>query len=865
MGSIREMLNPRSVALIGASDAKGSVGLVLLNNLLGSGSHTLFPVNPNRQSVLGQTCFPHIADVPQHVDLAVIATPAATVPAVVRECGEAQAGAAVIISSGFADSGPEGRRREKELGELIRNYRTRVIGPNSMGLVVPRIGLNATFLRASPPVGNIAFISQSGAVGDALVDWAAHEGIGCSLVTSFGSMIDVGFGEVIDFLGQDFNTRSIILFMENVGNAKRFISAARACARTKPIIVLKPGRSLQSSEVLAAATGQAIGDDLVYDAAFKRTGIVRVREVGELFNVAQVLDSQHLPNGPAMAIVTNAAGVGLAALDTLAEVGGKSAKLSAPSIERLKALCSPTWNENNLIEMSADANETLYMDVIDACLHDEGVNGVLVVYTPRASADPVGLARRLIDVSKKTAKSIIAVWMGGALAAEGRHTLLLGNVPAHAAPEEAVRTYMYMYHYRRNIELLYETPVDVHAEPTLRNHLKALLGRRLNEQKHHLGTAEALSVIRNYGLKPAQMAVATDVGEVGAAAKSFGLPVTITVRSAEGDHCLPLVATSNDLDDTLWKLERHREEGVEIIVAKERPPADMELTLESKRDPDFGAIIILSAAEGNAIALPPLNQVLAQRLIEEAGINSDCQGANDRQELVRQVEKLLICFSNIVVDFPEVERVRVALSAGAEGSVATDAVVALDTNYVPSSPYPHLVVAPYPSRYNATWRLRDGTHIVLRPIKPEDEPMTTEMLATVSEETLRVRFFSVLEITHDFLMRFCDIDYDREICIIAEAGNGNKKRMIGGVRLITEPDTLRAEFALLVHDRYQGLGLGSKLVDTVIGIAQEKGLEEIYGTVLTDNHKMLTLARQLGFRTKTLRDGITIISLPLRT
>ncbi|OPX95833.1 MAG: Succinyl-CoA ligase (ADP-forming) subunit alpha [Syntrophorhabdus sp. PtaB.Bin006] len=876
MGSIKEMLNPQSVALIGATDKESSIGKAVLTNLLQATDRPLYPINPNRQSVLGVPCFSSIRDVPSHVSLAVIVTPAHTVPTVARECGEAGVAGAIILSSGFGESDPQGMMLRTEIVEIRKQYGMRIIGPNCLGVILPRIGLNTTFLATNPKPGNIALLSR--ALGDAILDWGGTMGIGFSMFVSLGHMIDVGYGDLIDFLSEDYNTKSIMIYMENVGDAKRFISAARSFALSKPIVVLKPGRSEAGAQFIASRTGRPTGDDRVYDAVFKRVGLVRVREIADLFNMAGVLDSRHLPGGPRLAIITNAGDVGIMATDALADLGGELARISGSRTDEPDFFLPEQWGRDEPIDIMGDTDTRRYIKTVEACLSDEGVDGILVIYTPRAAAQATDVSRALIEMSQKTAKPIIVTWIGGERATEGRRILLQNNVPAYATPEEAVKTYLYMYRYRKNIDLLYETPAEVaQMDPPLINYLKAAVRQAAKDQRHILGTEQSLDLLKNYRIRIARTAVVKHLDEILRTAQGVGFPLLLTIRHLheESEDQVIFLATGEEME-TAYREVRQRigqgdtanKQDVEVILQKTVAPDDYRLKLESKRDPEFRTVLVLSRFTGEAgdacVALPPLNQILARRFLERAGVYSALKGTDAGQATLAKLEDVLLSFSNLVVDFAEIERLELVLRVRQPDVLAGDIKIIPSRDCHNSTLHPHLVIAPYPSRYITVWSLPDGTEVLLRPIRPEDEPMSREMLATLSEETVRTRFFTPRAITRDLLIRSCNIDYDREIAIIVEIKKDGTKRMIGGARLISEPDSGKAQFAILVHDDFQRMGLGAKLIDILIGIAQEKRLDEIYGLVLTENRKMLALCRKLGFKVKWEPDGVSRVTLSLK-
>jgi len=888
MGNLRNMLSAKAVALIGATEKEGAIGRTILENLLPSNKAKVYPVNPNRKKVLGVDAYPDIAGIPEHVDLAIIATPARTVPGVVEECGKAGVNGVVIISAGFKEIGEEGRKLEGELDESRRKYGMRVLGPNCLGFVRPGIGLNATFLKGDLPPGNIAFLSQSGALGRAIVDWAANAGVGFSMIASVGSMIDVDFGDLIDFLGEDDTTRSILIYMEGVGNARKFMSAARAFARHKPIIVLKPGRFAESAKAARSHTGAMVGDDAVYDAAFRRVGVVRVREIAGLFNAAQVLDSDRLPHGPRLAIVTDAGGPGVMATDVLIDLGGELAKLSDETIKEIDTFLPPYWSKANPVDVLWNADIAKYVKSFDTCLRDPMVDGVLVIYVPRESASSEELAGEVARLTKGTWKPVITTWMGGKAVEKGRRIFIENNLPTYETPEEAVRTYLTMYNYRRNLDHLYETPAELPVhEPPDREQLKATIREILLKGRTRLNEEESKRLLVRYGIPATVPQCATDADAAVSIADTLGYPVAIKVVSPDISHKSDVGGVMLGLDSSATL--KHAFETLVRTVGKRAPHAaiqgvtvqrmienvDYELILGAKRDKDFGSVILFGMGgtaaefvEDFSIGLPPLNQTLAKMLMQGTKVYKMLQGFRDKAPAnFKELEEILVRFSNLIVDSPEIAEIDINPLAIADGKTyALDARIVIDRGYIEcGSRYPHLVITPYPTRYITSWKLRNGTDVLLRPIRPEDEPLEQEMTASLSRESMRMRLFSSLrEADHEWLILFCNIDYDRHMAIVAEITENGKRKIIGVGRLVMEPDFQSGEFAIVIHDRYQREGLGYKLVEMLIGIGRERGLEEVVGNVLAENEKMLKLARKLGFTTQWLAGGVTKVTLKLK-
>jgi acetyltransferase len=810
VGNLKKMLDPKTIAFIGSEDREGSIERSILDNLLASEGRQIFAVSPDRIKMFHLDCYPSVSFIDEHIDLAVIAVHDELITDITEECGKKGVEGAIIVSAG-----PKYERKkfENEIWNIRKNYGIRIIGPDSNGIILPNNNLNTTFLKAHPVAGNIAFISQSSTIGNTMLHWGMDNHIGFSMFVSLGSMVDVDFADLIDFLQEDYCTKSIMLYVEHIKDAKKFLSASRCFARNKPIVVFKPGRYPQSTETLFSRTGVETGSDAVYDAAFRRVGIVRTKETMDFFDTAKVLVSRSLPRGSRLAVITNSGSISIIACDTLTEQKGQLARLSEKSMKSLCRIMPSYWNANNPFDLFGDADIERYIEATDVCLRDDGVDGVLIVYAPAPYHDPGELARRIVELSLKTAKPIVAVWMGGQYSREGFDILKEANIPVYTTPEVAVRACMYMFKYRRNIEILNETPEEAPENIMgLTNHLKAVIRNAVKGNKEILTGEEAANFLKNYEIPV------------------FKIP---------------------DSDEKSAMSER--------IVD--------EWALRSKKDIDFGTVILFISMTGGdrytigfAVGLPPLNQVLAKYIMDEA----EFLAAN--KSAMRHMEEVLINFSRLIVDFPEIAEIEIEVVVTADDRVyAKNTIIQIEKKYQKGvAHYPHLVIMPYPKRYIMPWRLRDGRDVMLRPIKAEDEPLIKEMMSTLSEETLRLRFFVAMEIDHRMLMNFCNTDYDREIAIVAELYEGNKKKIIGSGRLVIEPDSGSGQFALSVHDDFHGQGLGEKFLGITIGIAQDKGLREVYGIVLTENEKMLKLSRKMGFKLLKLPDGITRVSLELK-
>jgi acetyltransferase len=890
MGDLMKMFDPAAVALIGATEREGTPGRALLQNLipLKEKGRSVFPVNPGRKKVLDLDCFPSISDVPKTVDLALIVTPAPTVPGLIEECGKAGVAGAMIYSEGFREAGAKGETPQKELVALGKKTGVRILGPASLGFMRPHLGLNMTPLSTTPDKGNIAFISQSGAFGRALLDWGMDMHIGFSMYASLGSMGDIDFGELIDFLGYDPHTRSIMLYIEDeIGDVKEFASAARGFARNKPIVALKPPRIPVGKSDALSHTGQMASHERVYDAVFKRVGVVRVKSAADLFNAASVLDARHLPKGPRLMIVTNAGGVGVMAHNALCEMGGKLANLTEENATKLKALMPHDRDATNPADLSRSADVDEYERAVRICLNDPGVDGVLVIFTAQGVGKPHEVAQAMGRLAREAWKPIITTWMGGGDVREAREVFLQNNIPTYATPEEAVRTYLYMYSYERNLELMYETPSDLSVDQAPpKNNLKTFIKRAVASNRIVLTEEESKRFLVNYGIPTIKTFMTHTPEQAVGAAAAIGYPLVlkiaspdITYKSDVGGVVTGINSAEELRTEYVRMIERVKQQSPNaqitgVTVQKMLERIDYEVILGAKKDEDFGSVIMFGMGgtavqifQDFAIGLPPLNQTLARRLIEETKAYRLLRGYRGKQPAdLTKLEQIIVSFTNMIIDFPEIKEVDINPIAVTNGTTyALDARIVIDkTSLDYATPYPHLIITPYPTKYIMTWKMNDGTEVLLRPIRPEDEPAEHEMLMSLSEKTLRERFFQAIKhITHEMHVRFCNIDYDREMAIVAELRQGEKNRIIGIGRLIMEPDAKKAEFAVVVHDDFHGKGLGYKLVDMMIGIAQEKGLEETYALVQSDNTKMLAVCKKLGCSIEPLPDKLSRVTLQL--
>ena len=868
-----KIFSPKTVAVIGASNNPSTVGYALMKNLIASGyTGVIYPVNLKQKSVLGVRCYPEVGQIPDEVDLAVIATPSHTVPGLVRDCGEAGVGGLLILSAGFKEVGEEGDRMAAEMLEIARGYGMRIVGPNCLGLINPRLRLNASFANRMALPGNIAFISQSGALCTAILDWAAEQNVGFSHFVSIGSMIDVGFHDLIDYFGNDSRTSCILIYMESLTNARQFMSAARAFARSKPIIVLKSGRSEEGSKVALSHTGTLAGNDASFDAAFKRAGILRVERISQMFNMAQALSMQKRPRGKRLAIVTNAGGPGVLATDYLMAHGGELAQFTATTFGRLNEILPPTWSHGDPVDVLGDASPERYREAIKACLADPNVDGLLTIFTPQAITRPEAVARELLALSKTTNKTMLAAWLGEQDVEEARDILEGGGIPNYRYPESAVDSFLKMHQYAENIKLLTETPATTpHQFTPDTERARALLDEVIQEGRYALTENEAKALLQAYQIPVLDTRLVHSEAEAGQVAAELGFPVVMKIVSPDIQHKTDVGGVRLNIRTELEAQSSYRR--IMNAAREARPDAELlgvlvepmvgrryELLIGSKKDPIFGPVIVFGMG-GVAVevfkdlhmGLPPLNMNLAQRIIEETKIYKLLKGYRGMPGVdIPTIQFLLYKFAYLVMDFPEIGEVDInPFVVDEEGGVVLDAKVILDREIAgkPVKPYSHLIISPYPKEYVTTYTLRNGQEAVLRPIRPEDEPMEEEMFSKFSEETQYFRFFEYIpQVTHAMLVRYTQIDYDREMAIIAELDEDGRKVMAGVARIVADITRNSAEFAIVIADPWQGQGLGNRLTDYILQIAVQMNIKTVYANILKTNVKMIHILKKRGFR-----------------
>ncbi len=875
---------PKSVAVIGATEKAGSVGRTVLWNLISSPfGGTVFPINPKRSNILGLKAYPSLADVPDPVELAVIVTPAPSVPGVMAECVEAGVRGAIVISAGFKEIGPEGEELERQVLEQARRGRIRVIGPNCLGVMNPINGLNATFAAGIARPGNVGLISQSGALLTAILDWAREEQVGFSSVTSLGSMLDVGWGDLIYHLGDDPNTNSIIIYMETVGDARAFLSAAREVALTKPILVIKPGRTAQAAKAAASHTGSLTGSDEVLDAAFRRVGVLRVDAIEDLFSIAEVLAKQPRPRGRRLSILTNAGGPGVLATDALISGGGQLTELTPETMEAFNAILPGPWSHNNPVDIIGDAPPERYAAALEIAAKDPGSDGLLVILTPQAMTDPTRTAEQLVPFAHIEGKPVLASWMGGADVEAGTAVLRRAGIPTFPYPDTAVDMFNYMWRYSDGLRALYETPVlpDDEASAVNRALAREVIDAARGEGRTILTEFESKQVLSAYGIPITETRIAASEDEAVAAAEAIGYPVVVKLYSHTITHKTDVGGVQLNLGDagavrgayrairTAVEQRRGAEHFEGVTVQPMINYTGYELILGSSIDPQFGPVLLFGMGgqlvelfRDRALAIPPLTTTLARRMMERTRIYGAFAGIRGRQPIdVGALEQILVRVSQLVVEQPWVKELDInPLLASPERLIALDARVVLHDPGLSEDQLPRLAIRPYPRRYIGSWNAPDGTQLVIRPIRPEDEPLLVRFHAILSEQTVRERYFRDIGLdertAHERMIRVCFNDYDREIALVAEQrGADGEPEIVAVGRLSKRHAANAAEFAIVVADERQGQGLGTVLLQRLVEIGRDERLEWICAEILPGNTAMQRTAEKVGFTLRTLPES----------
>jgi acetyltransferase len=882
---------PRSVAVIGATDREGTVGRSIVSNLLESKFPIkVYAVNPSHSEVLGIKTYKQIGDIPGGVDLAVVVTPAHTVPQVIGECVDAEVKSGVVISAGFRERGHEGILLEEQIQKYLSRGSMRLIGPNCLGFMNPTIGLNATFAKSMPQKGSVAFLSQSGALLTSILDWGQSEQVGFSAIVSTGSMLDVGWGDLIYHFGNDPHTKSILLYMESVGDARSFLSAAREIALSKPIIVIKAGRSDAASRAAASHTGALTGSDDVLEAAFRRCGILRVQNIADLFYMAEVLSKQPRPRGPRLTIVTNAGGPGVLATDSLMATGGELTVLSSDSLHELDGFLSSHWSHNNPVDVLADADAEGFVKAVGIASKDAASDGLLAIIAPQGLADPTQVAERMKPLAHTSSKPLLASWMGGDGVAEGTAILNAAGIPTFSYPDTAARAFTYMWRYTYNLRGLYDTPALVGGSDVAAD-ARSKVSETVLRVRAHGGTMlnefEAKKLLALYGIPVVETRMAENEEQAVACAAEIGYPVVLKLLSST-------IAHKTDVDGVRLRLQtaeqvRSAYRAIQTAVVEKRGAEHFggvtvqpmvkrdgyELILGSTVDAQFGPVILFGSGgvmvevyRDRALALPPLNTTLAHRMMEQTKIYSALLGVRGRKPVnMTALEGLLVRFSQLVMEQPWIKEIDInPLLATSEQLIALDARVVVHDSAVQEEQLPRPTIRPYPSQYVWEWSLKDGTPVTIRPIRPEDEPLMVQFHTTLSERSVYLRYFCSLSLStrveHERLVRICFGSYDRGFALVADRKNPDTgQHEVLGVGRFSAINRAEAEAAVLVSDRWHGLGLGTELLASAARVARAEKFKRLSGEILRDNLATQAIFKKVGFRLRSMEDPSSVAAL----
>jgi acetyltransferase len=894
--TLAPLLAPSSVALVGATEREGALGRLVWQNLAagargGGLTGGLFAVNPKHRHIFGERCYGRLRDLPKVPDLAVLVTPARTVAGLLEEAGAAGVRGAVVLTSGFGEAGASGRSLQAEVLAAARRHRLRLLGPNCLGLMRTDLGLNATFSPVPALPGKLALVSQSGAICTAILDWAGPAGIGFSSVVSLGAAADVDFGEVLDFLVADPATDAILMYVEGIHDARRFISSLRTAARAKPVVALKVGRYATGSHAASSHTGALVGSDAVFDAALRRCGTVRVRTYTQLFAAARILASFRDAAGERLAILTNGGGPGVLAADSASENGVPLAELAPATLARMDASLPPQWSHGNPVDIIGDAPPQRFTEATAAVLDDPGVDALLVMYSPVAVTPPDAAARAVVEGARKRGrKPLLAAWLGDINPSETRAWLEANGVPNFYTPENAVEAFSFLCAYRRNQSQLLEVPAalarSAHQSVPDLAAARAIRDAALAERRTTLTEHEAKALLRAFGVRVPPSPVVTSREAAIAAAREIGFPVALKVHSPDITHKTEVGGVRLNLQDEAMVAgafdgmlrsvrEARPEARVEGAVVQPmlRYPHAREVLVGVATDAVFGPVIsfgtggiAVEAVRDTAIGLPPLNAVLARELIDRTRVSRLLDAyrdvpAADRDALV----ELLLGVSDMVCALPWIREMDLnPVIAHPGGAVIADARVVIDPARVEPLPrYGHMAIHPYPTELEGRLRLRDGTTVPVRPIRPEDAALEERFFDGLSERSRYQRFLNLMaHLPRQMVARFTQLDYDRELALVAlEPGSGE---FIGVGRFAPNADGETAEFALTIADAWQGRGVGRALLERICDCARAAGYRTLYGHILNANRDMLGLAEYLGFKECTREADLVTVARELQ-
>jgi acetyltransferase len=888
--NLKVLFNPQRIALIGVSSNPNSVSGKTLSNLVSGGFRgVIYPINPNIEATMGIPCYKDLDSLPKTPDLAIIFTAPELVAQKVKECGEKGIWGIIIMTAGFKETGMEGGLLEEQVENELKKFdKMRILGPNCLGIISPVNNMNASFAAAMPKAGNIAFISQSGALCTSVLDFALEAGIGFSHFISVGNSMDIDFADLIDFLGEDEKTHFIVLYIESIRRARKFITAARSFARQKPIIVYKAGRFAESAKVAASHTGAMASEDAIYDAAFERAGLIRVYDIGDIFDSVALIGKNKIPKGPNLGIITNAGGPGVMATDTLLYHNGRLAELNENTMQALNDNLPDSWSHRNPVDVLGDARVKRISKASEIVLNDPGVDALLVIVTPQAMTNPVAIANEIVKLGNTTGKLILAAWVGGLSMREGINILNKAGIPAYQTPEQAIRSFMTLVHYSSNLQTLYETPRDIPLEFDYnREETRIEFLKNINPSESILSEELSKKLLYAYGLPVTMPVLAITPGEAVSLASKIGYPIVMKIQSPDITHKSDVGAVLLNLENEKMvedgffrimsnvktKMPEARIDGITLQPMVSKTDA-VEMILGIKRDPIFGTVVMTGMGGTGAelfkdrgLGFPPLNERLARLMLEKLKIYpllTGYRGASPKN--VNQLIEMMIRLSYLAADYPEIIELDInPLLVSSDNVIALDARIVVDLNLknTGKDPYSHLALHPYPEKYIKRIN-HHGEDFLFRPIKPEDEPLWLKFLSSCSRESIysRFRYFFHWN-AHEAATQYCYIDYDREIAIVAMTNENTNPQIVGIGRLIADPEHETVEYAILITDSWQNRELGSQLTDYCIDIAKKWDLKKLVAQTSTDNSRMIRMFEKRGFEVLYTSDSTIDVSISL--
>lgn len=870
------LFSPQGIAVFGASEQSHAVGSVVFENLVNNGfKGLLYPINPKHKEIQGHRCYPHIDEVPPAVDLALIATPADTVSKIIHQCGEHGIQAAIIFSAGFAEGQATGKHLQKAVLDEAKKYGIRLLGPNCLGLIRAPSHVNATFSKNSALPGSLALVSQSGALCTAILDWAEPRNIGFSAVISLGSAVDIDFGDVLDYLALDPHTKSILLYVEGVHNTRLFMSSLRVAARMKPVVVLKVGRHAAGSRAAISHTGALVGTDDVFDAALRRAGVVRAMTVDQLFAAAQLLATPHRVQGKRLTIITNGGGPGVMATDRAVDIGLEVTQLSDHTISQLNKMLPPHWSGANPVDIIGDATPSRFKAALEICLQDSNTDGILVMLTPQAMTEPLQAAQAVIDAASDHKMPVLTCWMGENHVKAAWNLFAQNKIPVFSTPEASVEAFAYLSNYHHNQQLLMQVPGPLAkpSEPDVAG-AQLIINSILSEGRKTLNELESKALLAAFNIPLIQSVKASSSSEALVAAESIGYPVVMKINSPDVTHKSEVngirlnITHAEAIPGTFHELNssvKNKNPNIKIdgvtIEKMYQNPYGRELLVGAFRDPMFGPIISFGSGgtaveiiRDRSVALPPLNDFIAHNMIKStraAKWLDEFRGMPAAN--LYKIIQVLVRVSEMVCELPNIKELDInPLMASPQGVVAVDARIVVDSLAPGLDRYRHMAIHPYPSNLVTHWHLADGTSVISRPIRPEDAKIEQEFVRNLSPQAKYFRFMQALhELTTEMLVRFTQIDYDREMAFIAVVKQAGDEVEIGVARYFTNPDGNSCEFAIVIADEWRKKGIGSRLMKQLIQAARNRGFNTIEGEILADNRPMIMLMRHLGFRIQT--------------